>query len=288
MAFRRVGQNVAVLMVVSLPFAAAADGVPAASRRHREISEQLAASVNNLGLQNSLDLSWYWPLSESRNPLLSKAHLAWGVSQALTPSYARLGVWAEISPLSIVDVRVGVEPAQYFGTFNSLMSFDSYRDPFDSKTRSSRGGASAGAAGRVHVSPTLKLKAGPLVAVAGVDFEWWRSNAAGPLFYEPARDTLLRTNGDGLLSTSGVLLHEHDLGLGGSFSAGVIHQLTYVHKAPANRIQRLGAIVVRQFGERRLGLKHPRLIATLTYYLDDPSKRHELGAAVALAFKTTK
>jgi len=259
-----------------------------APRPRRELREQIGASVNNLGLQNSLDFSWRWPLSSSPNPLLSDAHLTLGLSHALSPPHTRLGAWAEFSPLSVLDLRVGIEPGVYFGTFNSLMSFNSYSDPFSNDARDKRGGGAFGTAGRLYASPTLKMKAGPVVAAASADFEWWKSDAAGPLFYEPARDTLLKTRGDRLLNTSSVLLYQRGLGPSGMFSAGLIHQLTYVRNAPANKIQRLGVLVVREFGAKRFGLPHPSLVGMLAQYLDDPSKKHQLGAALALAFKSTR
>jgi hypothetical protein len=291
MAMKTLAMAAFAVLGASLPAGnalAIEDATPAEPARRRELSETLAASVNNLGLQNVLELSWTRPLSASRNPLLSGAHTAFGVSHTLTPSYTRMGAWAELSPLSVLDLRVGVEPTVYFGTFHSLMSFDSYGDSFTNDARDLRGGAGFGTAGRVYLSPTLKSKAGPVVAVAGADFEWWRSRAQGPLFYEPARDTLLKASGDRLLNTSSALLYQYDVGLRGQLAAGLIHQLTYVYAAPANQIQRLGVLVVRQFGAKRFGLSHPRLLATVAYYLDDPSKKHQLSAAVALCFKSTR
>jgi hypothetical protein len=278
---------VPALLLSLAPLVVGDDATEASGGPRRELREQLGASVNNLGLQNSLDFSWSWPLSASESALLSEAHLALGVSHALTPSYTRVGAWAELSPLSVLDLRVGLEPAVYFGTFNSLMSFDSYRDPFDKDARDKRGGSAFGTAGRVYLSPTLKMKAGPVVAIASAEFDWWKSDAAGPLFYEPARDTLLKAKGDALLNTSSLVLYQHDLGPDGKLSGGLIHQITYVYGAPANKIQRLGTIVVREFGGKRFGLPHARLVGLVSYYLDDPSKRHQLSAALALAFKVT-
>lgn len=244
--------------LVAITPLAAEDGQPAEAGRRRELSETLSLSVNNLGLQNVLELSWRQPLSASRNRLLSEAHTAFGLSHTLTPSYTRVGAWAEVSPLSVLNLRAGVEPTAYFGNFRALMS------------------------------PSLRMKAGPVVAVARADVEWWKSDASGPLFYEPARDTLLNASGDRLLNTSSMLLYQHELGPRGQLAAGLIHQLTYVAAAPANQIQRLGVLVARQFGAKRFGLQKPRILATVAYYLDDPSKKGQWSAAVALGFKSTR
>jgi hypothetical protein len=251
----------------------------------REIQESLGASVNNLGLQSVVDISWRWRLSSSPSVLRRDAHFTLGVSHALTPSYTRLGGWAELSPLSILDVRVGLEPSAYFGTFHSLMSFDRYTDAFDNDSRDARPGKSGfGTTGRAYVSPTLKIKAGALVAAASADFEWWRSSVSGPFFYEPGRDILLRSSGDGLLATQALLLRQHQTSAGGALAVGLIHNLTYVYDAPENKVQRLGVVAIRQFAGRRFGLREPRIVGYLSYYLNDRSKKGQVGAALGISF----
>ena len=209
-------------------------------------------------------------------------------------AFAVLGASLLVGNALAVEDETPTEPgrrrelSETLGTFHALMSFDAYGDSFSSDSLGQRGVGGFGTAGRIYLSPTLKMKAGPVVAVASADFEWWKSDAQGPLFYEPARDTLLKASGDQLLNTSSVLLYRYDLGRRGQLTAGLIHQMTYVYAAPANQIQRLGVLVIRQFGARRFGLSHPRLLATVAYYLDDPSKKHTVSAAVALGFKSTR
>jgi hypothetical protein len=252
----------------------------------RETQESLGASVNNLGLQNVVDVSWRWGLSSSPSVLRRDAHVALGLSHTLTPSYTRLGAWAELSPLSILDIRVGLEPTAYFGTFHSLMSFDRYTDAFDNDSRDARPGKwGFGTAGRVYVSPTLKMKVGAVVAVASADFEWWRSSAPGPFFYEPSRDILLRASGDRMLATQGLLLHQREMAAGGTLAFGLIHNLTYVYDAPENKVQKLGAVAIRQFAGRRFGLRDPRIGGYVSYYLNDRSKKGQIGAALGISFK---
>ncbi|OFW04875.1 MAG: hypothetical protein A3H96_10730 [Acidobacteria bacterium RIFCSPLOWO2_02_FULL_67_36] len=276
--------GILVADVSSAPVAAQSpDSVgPAAPRR--EVREQLGASVNNMGLQNSVEIGWTWPLSASRHPLLSDAHISAGVTHALTPAQTRLGGWLEYAPLSILSVRAGVDPTAYFGTFRSLMSFDSYTDPFSKKDRDARGGSRAGTGARVYVSPAVKVKAGPLVAMSSADFEWWQSSASGALFYEPTRDTLLKSRGDRLVNTTTVALFQRGSGSGGTFSIGGIHTLTHVLDAPDNRIQKLGAIAVREFRSSHFRVPRPRVTLVVARYLNDPSKQHQWSAAMAIGF----
>ncbi len=252
---------------------------------YREVRGQVGASINNAGLQNTLDVSWTWPASRSKHPLFSGAHLSTGITNAITPTQTKLGGWIEYSPLSILDLRAGVDPSAYFGTFDSLMAFPSYAEPFDPDSREARGGAKAGTAARVYVSPTLKFKAGPLVGSAGAEFEWWRSSADGAFFYEPTRDTLLKSSGDRMMTTTSVLMYQWTTGQG-ALSVGGIHSSIQVFDAADNRIQRLGLIAVKEFGAARFRVPHPRVTMVVARYLDDPSKRDQWTAALAVGFRT--
>ena len=91
----------------------------------------------------------------------------------------------QYSPLSILDIRAGVEPAVYFGTFNSLLSFGAYTDPYDRETRNAREDATSGTGSRAYVAPALKMKFGKLVASAGAGFERWATNAKGRSLTSP-------------------------------------------------------------------------------------------------------
>jgi hypothetical protein len=164
----------------------------------------------------------------------------------------------------------------YYGTFGSLMSFQSYTDNFSNDARKARADeASSGTAARLYASPSLRAKAGAIVATAGADFEWWWSSAAGPLFYEPARDTLLATSGGRMASASALVLFARSARL----MPGLNYGVTSVPGAPQNEIQRVGAVVLSTLGGRQ---RPKRLAANVFYYLSDPSKRHQIGATLAL------
>jgi hypothetical protein len=251
----------------------------------RQDRGQLGASVNNLGLQNTLERSWTWPLWASRNPLLADAHVSTGIVSVVTPALARVGGWLEVSPLSVLDVRVGAEPMAYFGTFNALKSLQSYDDPFDSKTLKAMRDRKSGYGSRLYVEPVIKAKAGAFVAQIDTTIERWQTNAPGPFFYEPTRDTLLRASGDTLLTATSLAMYQREMGDDGTLSAGVLHSVTEVFDAPGNRSQRLGVIVIREYSSTHYRVPRLRLLATVWQYLDDPSKRHQFGAAVAIGFR---
>ena len=251
---------------------------------HREVRGQVGAAVNNTGLQNTFEVLWTRPTSRSSHPLLSGAHIATGLTQTLTPTQAKFGGWFEYSPLSILDLRAGVDPSAYFGTFDSLMGLRSYYEPFDPDSRKAHGGAKAGMAARVYLSPTLKWKAGPIVGSSSADLEWWRSNADATYFYEPTRDTVLRSNGDRMLMTTNVLMYQW-AATSSSLSIGALHTLAQVPDAPNNHIQKLGAIAIKEFSTNHFGLPKPRVTVVVARYLEDPFKKDQWTAAIAVGYR---
>ena len=236
-----------------------------------ELRGQLGASINNAGLQNTLEMTWIRP------------RISAGVVHGLTPAQTRLGGWLQISPLPVFDLRAGVDPSIYFGTFNSLQGFDSYEQAFDKDARDARAGAKAGYALRTYLAPTVKLKAGPIAAAVTAELEWWRSNEDAPYFYEPTRDTLLKSSGDRLMTTSSVVLWQR-----GSMSAGAIHTSMRVFDAQPNDVQKLGAIAIHQSRGRRFGLSNPRVTVIVAKYLEDPSKDGQWTAAAAVGFRAVR
>ena len=273
-----------LLQTAAVPPAAAQERAPgAAPVTVTDFRGQLGASINNAGAQLSFDLSRRRPLSSSRHPLLSEAHVSVGGSTAFTPAHLRAGVWLEAAPTSVFVLRVGAEPAYYFGTFDSLASFDSRRDAFDPDSRRERGGAASGTAVRVYITPTLRLRAARFIGLASADVEWWSSNASGPFFYEPTRDTLLDVSGDRLTTVTSALLYEHPLATG-RVTTGVTHSRLRVRGGSLNEIQRLGVVVVRQSEGRFLSLDRPSVTFSASRYIDDPSKKGEWTASMAIGF----
>jgi hypothetical protein len=248
-----------------------------------ELRTQFGASINNLGLQQSLEWSRRRLLRPGGGPLTADANVSFGGQVLVSPSYLRFNVWGQYAPLSILTLRVGVEPAQYFGTFDSLMSFDRQADPFDNDSRKARGGAEAGRVLRIYATPTLGLRVGHVLAGVAGDIERWSSSAPGPWFYDPTRDTLLKSDGVGLASTRAIVMYEHVTDAGTRVGVGGIHTRQRVDGRSLNQIQRLGAITTIQSDGRLLGLNRPAMNVVVARYLDDPSKDGGWTAFVTIA-----
>jgi hypothetical protein len=251
----------------------------------RALSDTFGGSVNNLGVQQTLEASWTWDLSRSTHPILSDAHLAVGLTHHLSPAYTRLGGWAAVAPLSILELRAGFEPVYYFGIVGSLIGFPSPHAVFDEDARRAlRPQAVSELGTRVFFAPTVRARAGRVLASSTLDLERWDVDGPGAFFYEPMRDTLLASGGDSLWRASTVLVRE-SLGAGGRrLLAGVHHEFMRVRRAPANDMHRVGPLAVWTLGDRRFGVDEPTLIVNLYYYLEDPYKRHEPGGAVGVRF----
>ena len=181
--------------------------------------------MNPIGLQDQLAIGWRWALSGSTNRLLADAHFSAGVSNTFSPAYDRLELWAEISPLSVLDIKAGIEPVFYFGTFGHLVDFPSYDVDFGKAARDAAKERAVSRTGvRYHVSPTFKIKLGRFLARTGAEIEWWRVDAPGEFFYEPMRDTLLRSDGDSALILSTQVFYELAHGPGKrQILAGLFH-----------------------------------------------------------------
>lgn len=281
----------AVLVVAAMwPSATAAQPAPsgpaepvAAPAVTTEVRTQVGTSYNNAGLQQSLEWSRRRLLRPGTGPMTADAHVSFGSQVAVSPSYARAGLWGQYAPLSLITVRVGVEPAQYFGTFDSLMSFERQDDAFDTDSRKARGGAASGRVLRIYATPTLRFRVGPLVAMASGDVERWASSAEGPWFYEPTRDTALKSTGASVLASRTIVMYEHVTGAGTRLGLGAIHTDQQVNRRHLNRVQRLGAITTIQSEGRWRWLRRPTVNLLVARYLDDPSKDGELYAALTIA-----
>jgi hypothetical protein len=273
-----------VLCAISILAAAA----PAtAGGAERSIRNTLGGSVNLPGVQNALDVSWRWRLRGKDAPMLFReAHLAAGVSHALTPNHTRLGVFGQFAPLSIFELRAGFEPVAYLGIVGAALSYDAPDVDYSKRARDAiRARAEYAAGYRAYVSPAVQFKLGPLAGRSVAELEWWRVAVRGDFFYEPARDVLLRARGDRVLTVFSVLLHERELSNGRRLSFGALHRLSDVRDAPQRRSERLGVLGIYALGERRFGLRQPTLYLAAYDYVKDPFKKRQLGATAAIAFE---
>jgi len=288
MTLKRLARAVALLLAAG---SAAQAQEPAAAPVHspqwtRRIENAFAFVLNPLGIQDAFDVSWTRPITSSKSLIVRDAHVAAGVSSKLTPAFERIGAWFEYAPLSILDLRVGIEPVYYFGTYKAFLPFDRMDARFDDDVIESRvDEAARGLAGRVYVSPTLKARAGPVVARIKAEVSWWKAQEkAGPYFYEPAWDTLIGASGSRVVTLEALALREFKLSGGKTLHVGPVYDLTSVSDARVNRKQDVGVLAVWSKAGRFHAAKDPTIVAKIFYFLEDPWRRHQPAAQFAFVF----
>lgn len=266
---------------------APADAEPVPSRGwQRRIDNTFVFVLNPLGIMDSFDITWTRPINRSDDLLHKDAHVAAGVANRITPAFVRVGPWFEYSPLSIIDLRVGVEPGYYFGTFKAFLPFESASSNFDDDVIQARQGeAKSGFAGKVYFSPTLKARTGAAVARIRAEVAYHKAQKAGePFYYDPFIDTLVKASGSTVLTLEALVLREFDLGGGRKLLLGPVYDLTTVREAPGNRKQDIGLIAAWSNSRNFHALKDPTFAAKIVYFLQDPVRRHEPAAFITFAF----
>ena len=260
---------------------------PAPARAwQRRIDNTFVFVLNPLGIMDSIDVTWTKRINRSDDLIHKDAHVAAGVVNRIAPAFLRIGPWFEYSPLSIIDLRVGVEPGFYFGTFKAFLPFESATSNFDDDVIQARQSeARSGFAGKVYFSPTLKARAGPVVARVRGEVAYYRAQEAGePFYYDPFIDTLVKASGSTVLTIEALVLHEFDLDGGRKLLLGPVYDLTTVRQAPENRKQDIGLIAAWSNSGSFHALKAPTFAAKIVYFLQDPVRRHEPAAFITFAF----
>ncbi len=267
---------------------AAADPTPTPAVREwkRHVENTFAFVLNPLGIQDAVDVSWSRRLNDSQSLIHKDAHVAFGLSNKLTPAFERLGAWLEVSPLSIVDLRVGVEPVYYFGTYKAFLRFPTASSRFDDDVIEDRvKEAAAGFANRFYFAPTLKARAGSVIVRVRAEISRFKAGDKGePFYYEPAWDTLIKASGSTVVTTEAIALREFKLAGGKTLLLGPVYDLTRVKEAPANRKQDIGLLAVWSKSGAFHGLKDPTIAAKVFYFLEDPWRRHEPALQLAFVF----
>jgi hypothetical protein len=261
----------------------------AAEGAERAVRAGLATQVNPAGLRLTFEAGWRFKLFRSTAPLLRDAHLAVGFGDQLSPAYNGLEGWAEVSPLSILDLRGGAQVVGFFGTFGHLVAFPGYDADFSDEARKVlRGHAVARVGRRLYASPALKVRIGRASFRASADFEWWKvHDGPGPVFYEPFRGTLLDPDGDSLVAGSNVLLVDLSADRSERVRAGVYHDYLRPWNATANQRQRAGLMAAVKLGKRFLGARDAIVSVAVLDYLEAPDQSG-LSAFLALSVSLGK
>ncbi len=276
----------AAILGVAGSCSAQAQDTTASESWKRRSENAFAFALNPLGIQDAFEVSWTRRLNDSEELLHKDAHVSVGVFSRLSPAFARAGAWFEYSPLSIVDLRVGVEPVYYFGTYKAFLPFESAEARFDDDVIESRvKEAASGFAGRIYLAPALKARMGSVVTRVRAEVSRWKAQKTGePHFYEPVLDTLIKASGSTVLTVEALALREFKLTGGKTFLLGPVYDLTAVSDAGVNQKQDVALLAVWSKSGKIGALKDASVVAKIMYFLQDPWRRHQPAAQIAFVF----
>lgn len=152
--------------------------------------QMVAVALWPTGAQYSLELEWREKLFESDHLLLKNSHVGIAGHMDLTPSFWRMGPVIKLEPVAFWDMALRIYGTWFYGTFSSIIPIE---DPFETEATSEwkeehRELRVGGAGLRVEANNRLKIKVGPLLAVAELEARYllvhpWRGTMR--YFWEP-------------------------------------------------------------------------------------------------------
>lgn len=187
-----------ILLQTSAAFAQV-DPQPAHSVAYQSIT---AVRINPLGLVNFTRVSYRFRLFESESDILKQNYVGIGATGGISPAWGRIGILAEVQPLTILRLYAQYEFIGNFGTFDLFASFPSANADFSDSTIGSRAENDATAAytttgSLLTLGATLQLKVGP-IAVRSL-FRAARTNyttrAGDVVYYDQIYDMLMPDDG---------------------------------------------------------------------------------------------
>jgi hypothetical protein len=198
--------------------------IPAPAQRAQTgvyVDQSLAASVQPSGAQSATKLFFRTPLWDSAGILRESSKVDIGLDNRLTPSYEVPFLFASVTPIAFLDIRLRAGYVQFYRTlgygFTRLQSYDAEWSGSGRKgmPRENRGGLWLDAA------PSLRFALGPVAFVHTATLTRVDFGDRG-YFYEPYQDVALRCT-DCTIMNDTILVFRF-----GSFAAGVGHFLVQV------------------------------------------------------------
>ena len=177
------------------------------------LSANLGVSLFGLGLTAGVFPGVKVPLWNKEGNVLLEDTWVWAeYICTATPSYSRQGVRLRWSPIAVMELEGHAIISPYFGTFSSIIGFDSpdaaHTDD-EIEAASDAGGRGTGWATNYGGDATLQGKVGPIILALSGGWAKWdvhpAANVSGEYFFEPEYEVLLGWH-DQTLSGTGVLL----------------------------------------------------------------------------------
>jgi hypothetical protein len=265
------------------PKAAYAVDPPAKHRIY--YNANVAARINPLGLFLFGDLMIAERLFRSRDVLLSQNHFSVGLSPQLSPAFSKLGLKAELQPLTIFKMWINYDVGAWFGNFGFLQSFDSPNSDWSDRGHDAledAGVDSMSSMGRsMTVGSQFQMKLGNLAIrnIMRAEQNFWHLRNGQPIFYTSVFDVPVEVNGGWLITNDLDLFYFFNntkwiAALRYNWTRPIYTEGAWVNHDPtvdgerrSNIIHRIGPAAGYTFKTRGPGFQDPTLFLVLNWYL---------------------
>jgi hypothetical protein len=239
---------------------------------------------NPLGLFNQLTLGYRHSLyGETDSVLKNGSYVAFNVTPAVSPAWARGGAQIEIQPLALLRLSATYEGIGYFGSFDALQSYQTANADWSEEAQEATGeiGAYSTSGTILTLSALLQAKVGPIAARSNYRaiYQSMSTQNGDPLFYDLVFDVLAPNNGF-LHTVDSDLLFLHP---NNALTVGLRH--TYTHASYDETMylagesvsegredtHRLGPLVAYRLNQRTdMRFSQPTLILIMNWWLQHP------------------
>jgi len=270
---------VACAGVPSKAHAQLVDPQPEVSLFYRNIT---AARVNPLGLFELFDMSLRLRLHESESDALRQNFVGLGTTIGLSPAFGRVGVLAEVQPLTLLRLWASYELVGYFSSFGLMASYPSATSDFSDTAI--REGGDVGRPGyttygsMLTLGATFQARLGPIVVRDTFRAVWssFSLRTGDRVYFDQVFDLQLPNDGWGLINEADVAwVSDFGLVVGVRYTVATplnedSHFLPLEDRsAVENRVHRLGPIIAYTF-ERNPNTRFdaPTLILLAQWHLE--------------------
>jgi hypothetical protein len=243
--------------------------------QHRLVHRNaLALRYNPIGVIYDGRFQYRYRLYESESTALRDNFVSIGVAPGGSPAFGRIGIIAEVQPLSVLTLYALYEVVGYFGAFDHLASFPSANAEFDDDTIA-RGDAYATSGTQLILGANVQLRIWQIVA--RTQFKLARANFSlrdgDRAFYDPFYD-VLAPDGGWFLTNDADVFYQPSWGL----LAGVRYTVTRPfygddHYLPAeteradNGMHRIGPLLGWAVRQRDGSASNVLIFATAQWWL---------------------
>jgi hypothetical protein len=222
------------LSIVFMLFAIAVGGVSAQKAQTGfYLDQNVQASYDPLGLQFVTRFYYRIPLVKKEGILWESTKIDVGVQNNLSPAYDMIGGYVDIAPIAVFDVAFTAQAIVFYDFLGfGFYTLSGYSAPFDSAALDALTATNT-AGYSVSATPTVKIAAGPIVAVDSFSMTFFSVDNGTGFFYERINNCVLAKQDTELVNqayllasvTSGVLVGLNDTYLLVPGSGYVSHRL---------------------------------------------------------------